>query len=353
MTHHLTFFGGEYKPLFHAAAASSQSFGKKLTLQQSQYQYDNLASQTGCDKDVGKCECPSGRRANSTFECMKCCSAETLLKYSDPIPYTTNSRGKSTDGSSQSTTKELYMWGPVVDKKLVPDFLERLYHQGRFVKVPVIYGNDNNEGASFAPKDTASLAASNRKSHTFTPTDKYVLTIATEYLKDQFPTLSNQQIDDVQSYYPKGPQYPGKGAFFGNLSMAYGEMRYICPGEFISSASSNNSVKVWNYHYNVTSAESWKNGDGVGHTAEQGAIWGKDGTGVAPIIRHYWISFILHKDPNKSKYSESPEWENWTDEKKNRIVLMDQDTQMEAVPQEQQRRCEHFASLAVNGISQQ
>ena len=180
-----------------------------------------------------------------------------------------------------------------------------------------------------------------------------VLTNFAGFLHDQFPILSDKQIDDIQSYYPNGIQYPGKGAFFGNLSTAYGEMRYICPGELISSSSSNRAVNVWNYHYNVTSAEAWKNGDGVGHTAEQGAIWGKDETGVAPIIRRYWISFILHKDPNKSQNSGAPEWESWTEERRNRIVLMDHDTRMETVPQEQQRRCEYFASLAVDGVSQQ
>lgn len=45
---HLAAYGGQNKGLFHAAAAESVSFATVLTVNQSQYQYDNFALKAGC-----------------------------------------------------------------------------------------------------------------------------------------------------------------------------------------------------------------------------------------------------------------------------------------------------------------
>lgn len=48
----LSAYGGRQDRLFHASAAESQSFGAIRTVDESQYQYDNLVNRTRCSPEV-------------------------------------------------------------------------------------------------------------------------------------------------------------------------------------------------------------------------------------------------------------------------------------------------------------
>jgi carboxylesterase type B len=114
---HLSAYGGRNDHLFHAAAAESQSFGVQFTVGGSQYQYDALVSRAGCDS------------AEDTLACLRSLTAADLQAVNINIP----SPGGGGD-------PPLYMYSNVIDGDFTQDFTYKLYQEGKFIKVPVIFG---------------------------------------------------------------------------------------------------------------------------------------------------------------------------------------------------------------------
>lgn len=69
------------------------------------------------------------------------------------------------------------------------------------------------------------------------------------FLIDNFINITTDALDTINNLYPQSIQPANHGAFFWNAAMAYGEMRYICPGIYVSTAINNHSdpAKNWNY----------------------------------------------------------------------------------------------------------
>jgi carboxylesterase type B len=116
VTLQLTAYGGYDFGWFHATAAESQSFGPVLKVQEAQYQYDALVKRAGC----------SGQ--NDTLACLRSLDATKFQSINYNIPY---------PGQTQAP---LYMYGPVIDGDIIKDYTIRMFEQGKFIKVPAIYG---------------------------------------------------------------------------------------------------------------------------------------------------------------------------------------------------------------------
>jgi hypothetical protein len=96
----------------------------------------------------------------------------------------------------------------------------------------IINSDDTNEGTIFTPFNINSTTAMNN------------------FLQDQFVNLTTAELDRIDQFYPKAQQFPGKGAFWRAAANAYGEMRYICPGIYISTMiSSHGEQASYNYRY--------------------------------------------------------------------------------------------------------
>lgn len=54
----------------------------------------------------------------------------------------------------------LYMYGPTVDGDVIQDYTYKLFAEGKFIKVPTIFGDDSNGGTIFVPQNTSTLADS-------------------------------------------------------------------------------------------------------------------------------------------------------------------------------------------------
>lgn len=147
----LSAHGGRNDGLFHAAAAESQSFATMLTLNESQFAYNNLVIRTGCASE------------NDTLACLRNLDTASLQRQNFNTPF------------PGAQLAPLYMYGPTIDGDLVPDYTYRLFHQGKFIRVPVIFGDDTNEGTVFVPKDvstsrksTSSFKTNSQKSNFIT-----------------------------------------------------------------------------------------------------------------------------------------------------------------------------------------
>ncbi|KAH6656949.1 Alpha/Beta hydrolase protein [Truncatella angustata] len=319
----MTAYGGKDFGLFHAAAAESVSFATVLTVNESKYQYDNFAIRLGC---VGP----------NSLDCLRSKSAVELQAENYNLPY---------PGGSASP---LYMWNPVIDNDLLSDYTYRAFDSGKFVKVPVIFGDDTNGGTVFAPSNTSTLAQSNM------------------WLRNQFPRLTLEQLGQIDEFYPNHNQTcPNSGCYWRQLSDAYGEMRYMCPGLFLSTAFTKYGVpQSWAYRYNVEDPTQMAQGYGVPHTVEANAVWGPDnvasnppasywpnGTnaGVVPVVQGYWTSFIRSFNPNTYRYPDSAEWVPWNVRSEERLVFQTAGkTEMETVDADLLARCRYWSSIGVD-----
>ncbi|KAF5659577.1 cholinesterase precursor [Fusarium heterosporum] len=317
---HLSAFGGKDEGLFVGAAAESISFATLLTVNESHYQYKNLAIQLGC---LGKDE--------QVLRCIRSKSPQEIKKVDKNIP------------SLGTSTPPLYMWTPVIDNDLIPDVTYRLFEQGKFIKVPLIAGDDTNGGTVFTPSDTSTLVQSD------------------VFLNAQFPFLSLEQLDTINHLYPnQNKTCPNTGCYWRQAADAYGDMRYKCPGLYISNALTKRGVpKSWNYLYNVEDPAQVASGLGVPHTVEIQAILGPEpgsapasylpgekNAPVVPVIQGYWASFIRTLDPNKYRHSSAVKWEPWTEKGKKRVVFeTGGKTKMESPSAIEQKRCNYFASI--------
>lgn len=213
------------------------------------------------------------------------------------------------------------MFGPTLDSDIVTDLTYIAFQKGNFINVPVIVGDDTNGGTVFTPKNTNSQDESN------------------EFLTTQFPYLTTSQLSEIDELFPNPDQAqcPSDSCWWRQVSNAYGELRYMCPSLYISSAyanissssssttaakvvtskiravnyfvgggsvrsrravsanndnkyfvsaiarsstisrdSSGNNVKSYAYRYNVEDPDQISSGLGVPHTVELNAIFGPD-----------------------------------------------------------------------------
>lgn len=323
---HLIAYDGRDDGLFHAAAAESVSFATVLTAEQSRYQYDNLALRLGC---VGN--------TSQTLTCLQSKSAAEIQDMNYNIPY------------PGAADRPLYMYNPVIDGDLIRDLTYTSFAKGNFVKVPVIFGDDTNGGTVFAPQNTSTLAQSDM------------------FLRNQFPYLSLEQFATINSLYPNPNQTcPNVGCYWRQVSNAYGEMRYMCPGLYISNAYTKYGVpQSWAYRWNVEDPDQIADGKGVPHTVELNAIWGPFNTNGAsplsyypngtnahavPVVQGYWTSFIRTYDPNRYRVNGSAHWVTWNSTKQGRLLFdTGGATMMEDLAgSDLMRRCEFWYDIGVD-----
>lgn len=187
------------------------------------------------------------------------------------------------------------------------------------------------------------------------------------FIKSQFPLLTLSQLRTWNSLYPIAgtPSFPDSGRAWREASKGYGEMRYICPGIFISGVQANDSVPSWNYRWNVIDPEAAKSGYGVSHTVEVNAIWGPENVngaapasygeggvnaGIVPVVQGYWTSFIRAYDPNPHRVGGSPEWGMWGKGERywSRLMFRTNETGMETVPEGQRERCAFLSGIGAS-----
>ncbi|KAI2469061.1 alpha/beta-hydrolase [Annulohypoxylon bovei var. microspora] len=316
-------YGGKSSGLFHGAAAESVSFAPVLTVEQSQYQYDNFTTRLGC---------------NGTHS-LACLRNKTYLELQ-----TANTRWPYPG----LTQVPLYMWNPVLDNDFLTDYTYNSFAKGNFAKVPVIFGDDTNGGTVFTPQATSTLAESE------------------QFILDQFPNITQAQLQKIATLYPNpNDTCPSSGCYWRQVSNVYGDMRYMCPGLYISTAMTKYGVgNSYSYRYNVEDPTQIAQGLGVPHTVELAAIWGPQNTNgsppmsyvsngtnieVIPVIQAYWTSFIRTFDPNTFKDSGSATWEKWDQGKENRLLFeTGGKTTMENVDQDTKTHCQYFASIGVD-----
>ncbi|OCK85730.1 alpha/beta-hydrolase [Lepidopterella palustris CBS 459.81] len=293
----LTAYGGRNDHLIHGAAAESQAFPPLRDVKDSEFMYTALLSAAGC-KDL---------QCLSSMDAVRFQNAVAGLS----IPFT---------GAKDAP---IYFWGPTLDGDFIKDFTYNELAAGHFLKVPAIFGDDTNEGIIFTPTNISSQADSD------------------QFIQDQFPSLTQSDLDKLRSVFPGPSNYQHDIGWRKQAADVYGYIRYICPGLNISDAyAGSGNTGVWNYRWNVGNAT---------HVAELFPVFFDGQTDAGKFIHQYWASFIRSFDPNKFMPSNAPNWGQWGGKNGfNRIRFDDNNVVvMENVPNQQKNQCALVNSLGV------
>lgn len=295
----LTAYGGRNDDLFHAAAAESAAFPPLRDVDNSQWQYDALLKQSGC-KDLPCLASLNGVQFQK--------AVRTLQK---PFPGATN--------------PPIYFWNPTLDGDMIQDFTYNELKNGRYVKVPAIFGDTTHDGVNFTPDNIKSLSQ------------------AQQFIKDQFPGADLSVINKAWN----APTDVNNDPRWKDIAAdVYGHIRYNCPALNISSTyAANNTFPTWNYRWNVGSAS---------HVGELLPIWNNATSAAGVFIQAYWASFIRSYSPNKfvadylvaaggeaARNLKSPKWESFGSGDGKRMSFNDNNVvQMVDVDKTEWSRCE-------------
>ena len=321
VSYHLTRDRGRDHGLFVGAAAESVSFSTVLTINQSQYLFDSFAIRVGC-------------AVGDALACLRQKSVADLQ--------TANVNVQPFPGAQNP---QLFAWNPVIDGDFIAEVTYDAYKNGHFIKVPLIVGDDTNGGTIFTPRDTATIPQLNT------------------FMHDQFPYLTLSDLEMIDNLYPNpNNTCPNTGCRWRQLSDAYGQMRYMCPGLYMNLQYALNGVSSsWAYRWNVEDPAQIAQGLGVPHTIEVNAIFGPTNTkGGAPasyyhgeinanavtVAQGYWASFITTLNPNTRRAQSSPIWKPYSKVNDERIVInTGGKAGMESIPGDLRKACNFFEQI--------
>jgi carboxylesterase type B len=332
--------GGRNDDLFVGGIGESVFFPTQPKVSELEWQFEQFVSDALCSGSVDE------------LECLRSQNTTTLQAANKPRPY------------PGQTGNPAWYWTPSVDGDFIQDYPYKLFEQGKFVKVPVMFGglsilillrccanpfkDDTDEGTAFAPN-----AGSQAEVATF--------------MKNNYPRLTANDTDAINSQYPLMAPLPGHLAYFPSVAAAYGEATLTCAGNFISNSYARyvSPQQVWNYRYNVHSTYNDEAGMGVPHTIETVAVFGVGNVGesattdlqtgistynnnIVPVVMNYWISFVRALDPNTYKFATAPNWSSFGTGQDGgaRLRFETNATEMELIPQDQVARCEFWKGLA-------
>ena len=300
--------------LFAGAIAESNAWLTQNTVASSELDFQNFTVQMGC------------AGVTSVMTCLRSIDIGKIQTYIN---------------ESIGTT------GPTIDGTIWTDTQYNLWNDGKIVRVPIIFGNTNNEGNLFAPNLSTRA--------TFVA-----------FVQSELPNLTDAQYQQVIDEYPLMAPFAKHASWFPSTASMLADAVFMCPTRALltSYARYVSSTKVWSYRFAVVDEIAQAAGLGTPHTFETFAVWGPgnadslisdfDGAGISfstynapmvPIVQGYWISFVKSLDPNTFRAATAPAWEPFGCGVGDRIRLRTNDTGMETVPESQITRCNVWNTL--------
>ncbi|KAJ5209342.1 Carboxylesterase type B [Penicillium cf. viridicatum] len=321
VAYHLTAYGQRNTTLFIGAVAESPFWPTKRTVAQMEFQYDRFVKDVSCHK------------AKDSLACLRSVDIKIIQKFNVDNPF---------PGGSPTPVPRWYFL-PVVDGDLIRDHLYNLFSEGKFIHVPLLVGDETNEGTDFAYNASSKSEVA-------------------QFMKNNYPGLSHNQLDTINKAYEHVDPLPKHAAYFASAAGAYGDSTFTCPGNFMTAAmaKSSSSHRVWNYRYNIRDTTKIANGMGVSHVFDLPAIFGIGETNqptysyassnakIVPITMNYYLSFIKVLDPNIYRYKDAPEWQPWGSGSGQRLRLETNSTEMEAIPSLESERCSMWKDFAAD-----
>ncbi len=354
---HTLAYGGRDDRLFAGAVAESVFFPTQPAVAALEYKFDRAVAAAGCQD------------AASPLACLRAVPADTLQRdVNVGTPLQSPDSGADGTSTTGTTAAPGFYWGPCIDGDLLEARPYTLFQQGRFVRVPMLFGVASDEGTLLVPD-----AASQEE--------------AVQFLVNNYPGLGraaspttaapNLAASVVAAYYPQAAAVPLHDAWFPTLAQAYGELTFVCGAMAVMDAVHGvaPSTPLFAYRYAMRDPDALAAGMGTVHMMDGAAIFGPDnigccapasyyGTngpdplgnpGLVPVMMDYYISFVRSLDPNTHKTAHAAAWAQWRtnasdapqDTGRRRLVIYTGGNQTaETVPADQAERCRVWLDLA-------
>jgi acetylcholinesterase len=310
---------------WNAGIAPAAYLPSVYTIPDLQYQSDAILAATNC----------------TDLRCLRSLSSEVIQDANTAIPF-----------PGQSTVA-LFPYAPVIDDQAFPDHPQALLRQGKFSRErSLIIGSSHSEGTLFAPQanNTADIHA---------------------FLKQQFPKLTNSDIQDALSHYSTVPTtIPGvnasNSALFFEAAEIYGDASFNCPTQHFAAALSEADVDVYYLRNHIVDPIEFAAGYLVPHTWEVQAVWGPEyainyvalpgatsynnggiNRQAVSEVQNFWIQFAKSGgDPNHPTTAEDTLiWHQFSDENQ-RLKLQTNATTMEKLSRTELDRCAFWSNIS-------
>ncbi|KAL6797813.1 Alpha/Beta hydrolase protein [Trichoderma sp. SZMC 28013] len=307
----LVSFGGKNQGLFVGAMFESLPEITQPKVSEIQFQYDALVGNAGCSS------------SSDSLSCLRGLSTTALQRFNVPIVYPGRPNAPN------------YPYVPCVDGVFLQTGAYEAFQAGKFVKVPVFFGSVTDEGTTLGAPNAASSSD-----------------IQTFFLNN-YPRLSSQNTSAIIQQYPQNiePPFNNHAAWFPAAELAYGDVLVTCHGLNFGKYFIQAGQPIWTYRFNVLTQNNIASGVGVPHGFDLNAVFGggydnSDQTNVAR-LQGYYISFVRSLNPNTFAFSGSTSWPQWNGQAGGqRLVINNNNTVVESVPQAQISRCAFWESLA-------
>lgn len=291
--------GANGQPLFRGAIMDSGSIipATTVTDQKAQAVYDTVVENA-----------PGCAAAADKLACLRALSYEDFLNAANSVPAI----------FSYQSVNLAYLPRPDPADNFFPESPEAAVNAGRFTKVPVIVGDQEDEGTLF------SLVQAN------VTTDAQLTT----YLADYFPHNPNRQRDvsDLLRNYPNQPLIgqPAGSPFrtgplnsitpqFKRLAAVLGDITFTLTRRVYLTTVQPKGIKTWSYlstyFYGTPVLGTFHGSDLIFAFGLLG-----DANPITNTIQTYFLSFVNHLDPNTKRNSQI-DWPEWTQGSPNLLNL--------------------------------
>ncbi|KAJ7196925.1 Alpha/Beta hydrolase protein [Mycena pura] len=215
--YHLIAEGGQNQNLFHQAMGDSPPM---LYLPH----YTDAFIEDLFMQFAGLAKCANSGNGPAIMACLRAASTKTI----------------ATAGSSTlvNLTSSLFPFGPIADGSFILERPVEAFQNGHFIKVPVLFGSNTDEGANW------SAELPNPAANTSTP--GATETTVYNFLHGQYATLTKGTFDDAVKLYPLS-DYSNSMSLQGQ--QMYGEMRYICSALMVGAKLHDAGQRTFQYHW--------------------------------------------------------------------------------------------------------
>ncbi|KAK4064343.1 hypothetical protein Trihar35433_7860 [Trichoderma harzianum] len=279
-------FGGNNsyhgKPLFRAALMESGSIlpAEPANSTKAQLIYDKVVDSAGCST------------SSDTLACLRSVDFNTFLLAAESVPIS----------SSYNSIALSYL--PRPDGTVLLDSPEILASRGQFAKVPLLLGDQEDEGTLFSVYQLNLTSTQDVE----------------EYLGSlYFQQATASQVQDLVATYPDDPS-AGSPFRTGSLNSLYPEYKRLAAilGDFIFTLQRRSlletvdqiapSVPTWSFLSSYLYGTAFL---GTFHTTSQIAAFGLIPGYAAAVTQEFYISFFNTMNPNSNGSALLPTWPCW------------------------------------------
>ncbi|KAH8555976.1 Carboxylesterase [Umbelopsis sp. PMI_123] len=297
VTYQLMAYGGQKAGLFRSAIAEYpwwQSF-KPESIQEEQYQ--TVLKQANC----------------TSIDCLRSLPTDKI----EELSASTESQWVDSDITRYAYGD--FYYGPVIDGDFIKELPSKAFASGRFTHVPILTNRDSDEGLVFSnPNETAQELVHDLNSLFFNPPQSF--------------------LDTLDKLYPPSAY---NNSVFNRRKAIFGDNYINCGTEIIAISSVHylkNPSSVFKF---ISSANSGIHGSLSAYIMVENVNgpFGLNNT-LGYILQDYYLSFIIHQDPNVEKNSVAPYFPSYSSG--NQVLIVSDENVVPGIDLDAREQCYFF-----------